>query len=151
MSRRIASSRGSFSALRMTALLAGLLALVAFSPEPPREVALGRWGGRGIAMTVEESGAKIEFDCAHGSISGRLALDADGRFELPGTFGRERPGPVRMGPNGEPAEEKGAPATYSGRLQDGVLRLTIRVEGADEDFPPIELRFGQTPRLHKCL
>ena len=102
-------------------------------------------------MTVEESGAKIEFDCAHGSISGRLALDADGRFELPGTFGRERPGPVRMGPNGEAAEEKGAPATYSGRLQDGVLRLTIRVEGADEDFPPIELRFGQTPRLHKCL
>lgn len=127
------------------------IAMTVFAPDPPREVALGRWGGKGVAMTVEESGAKLEFDCARGSISGRLALDAEGRFELPGTFGRERPGPVRMGPNGEAVEEKGAPATYSGRLQDGVLRLTIRVEGAETDFPPIDLRLGQTPRLHKCL
>jgi hypothetical protein len=135
----------------MTGLMIGVLAMCAFSPDPPREVALGRWGGTSIAMTVEESGAKIEFDCAHGTVSGRLALDEDGRFELPGTFARERPGPVRMGPNGEAVEEKGVPATYSGRLREGVLRLTIRIEGADKDIPPLELRLGQTPRLHKCL
>jgi hypothetical protein len=125
--------------------------MTALSPGPPREVALGRWGGTSVAMTVEESGAKLELDCAHGTISGRLSLDAEGRFELPGTLARERPGPLRMGPNGEAAEEKGAPATYSGRLQDGVLRLTIRIEGEEKHLGPLEARLGQAPRLHECL
>jgi hypothetical protein len=121
------------------------------TPSPPREIAAGAWGGTGIAMTVEESGAKIELDCAHGRISRRLALDAEGRFELPGTLARERPGPVRMGPGGEPAEEKGVPATYAGRLDGGILHLTIRVEKAEEPGAELRLQRGATPRLHKCL
>jgi hypothetical protein len=121
------------------------------TPSPPREIAAGAWGGTGIAMTVEESGAKIELDCAHGRISGRLALDAEGRFELPGTLARERPGPVRMGPDGETAEEKGVPATYAGRLDGGILHLTIRVEKAEEPGADLRLQRGATPRLHKCL
>ena len=72
--------------------------IAAWTPTPnaARSVPSGPWGGRGIALTVEDSGAKIEMDCAHGRITGRLVLDADGRFELPGTFTRERPGPVHM-------------------------------------------------------
>jgi hypothetical protein len=136
----------------MTALVAGLVTISAASPDAPaRELPTGAWGGTSIAMTVEASGAKVEFDCAHGAISGRLALDADGRFELPGSFARERPGPVRLGPNGEAVGEKGVPATWSGRLQDGVLRLTLRVEGGERDLGPFELQLGRTPRLHKCL
>jgi hypothetical protein len=128
-----------------------VLAAIALLASPtPREVPLGAWGGMGVALTVEDSGAKVELDCAHGRITGRLALDADGRFELPGTFARERPGPVRMGPSGEVEEEKGVEATYSGRLEDGVLHLTFRV-GKEAGSRPLEARLGQTARLHKCL
>ena len=123
--------------------------MAAFSPEP-KTVPQGAWGGTGVALTVEESGASVEFDCAHGSITGRLALDANGRFELPGQFVRERPGPVRMGPNGE-VEEKGETATYSGRMQDGALLLTIRLEKGGRVLDELRLEQDKTPRLHKCL
>ena len=127
-----------------------MVAMIPTTPVPPREVPLGAWGGPSIALTVEESGAKVELDCAHGRIDGRLVLDAEGRFELPGTVARERPGPVRMGPDGKAEEEKGVPATYSGKLDGDVLRLTIRSEKGS-DSRPLEARLGQAPRLHKCL
>jgi hypothetical protein len=144
-------SRGSFvaSLLRMTFIL-GVVAVAGFSPDSDRSVPLGAWGGTGVALTVEESGATLEFDCAHGSITGRLALDTNGRFELPGKFVRERPGPVRMGPNGE-AEENAEPATYSGRMDDGALLLTIRLEKGARVVDGLRLEQGKTPRLHKCL
>jgi hypothetical protein len=127
-----------------------MIVLMPVTPTPSREVPLGAWGGTSIALTVEESGAKVELDCAHGRIEGRLVLDADGRFVLPGTVARERPGPVRMGPDGKVEEEKGVPVTYSGRLDGDVLRLTIRYEKGTESRP-LEARLGQQPRLHKCL
>ena len=135
----------------LNAWIAAALIMTLSPPDSPREIAAGAWGGTGIAMTVDESGAKIELDCAHGSITGRLALDADGRFELPGTLARERPGPVRMGPNGEPAEAKGVPVTYSGRLEGDTLHLSIRYEKAEEPSAELRLQRGATPRLHKCL
>ena len=136
--------------LSFTAFLLMAAAAISAPKEESRTVPAGAWGGNGIALTVDESGAKLELDCAHGRIAQPLALDADGRFELTGTFVRERPGPVRMGPNGEAQEEKGAPATYSGRLEGDVLRLTIRFENGGESRP-LEARRGQAARLHKCL
>ena len=121
------------------------------TPSASRSVSSGPWGGTGIALTVEDSGAKIEMDCAHGRIAGRLVLDGDGRFELPGTFTRERPGPVHMGPNGEAQEEKGEPARYSGRVEGDVLRVSIRLESGDREMGPFEVQAGRTARLHKCL
>ena len=138
--------------MRVESLL--VLALIAAgtpTPNASRSVPPGPWGGRGIALTVEDSGAKIEMDCAHGRITGRLVLDADGRFELPGTFTRERPGPVHMGPNGEAQEEKGEPARYSGRVEGDALRVSIRLESGGREMGPFELQAGTTPRLHKCL
>jgi len=124
---------------------------MAITPERSRTLPSGPWGGRGIALTVEDSGAKIEMDCAHGRITGRLLLDAGGRFELPGTFTRERPGPVHMGPNGEAQEEKGEPARYSGTVEGNTLHLTIRLDRDGREMRPFELEAGKTPQLHKCL
>jgi len=121
------------------------------TPSASRSVSSGPWGGTGIALTVEDSGAKIEMDCAHGRIAGRLVLDGEGRFELPGTFTRERPGPVHMGPNGEAQEEKGEPARYSGIVEGDALHLTIRLDRGGREIGPFELRAGRTPRLTKCL
>ena len=59
-------------------------------------------------MDVSEKGARLEFDCAHGSIDAAIALDADGRFRADGVIVREHPGPVRVG-----REPKAEPAVYS--------------------------------------
>jgi hypothetical protein len=137
--------------LTLVLLAAALAAGGTPTPAAPREVPLGAWGGTGVALTVEESGAKVELDCAHGRIDGRLAVDADGRFELPGTIVREGPGPVRMGPNGEAEEEKGQSAVYFGRLEGDVLHLGFYTESQDATSPSLELKRGQAPRLRKCL
>jgi hypothetical protein len=40
---------------------------------------------------------QIEFDCAHGTIYSSLGTDAQGRFDMAGTFVREGAGPIRVG------------------------------------------------------
>lgn len=114
------------------------------SPAGPR-VAEGRWGGVGIALDVTVSGARIELDCAHGTIDAPLALDAQGAFDLPGTLVRERPGPVREGQT-----ETIEPVRYTGRLEGDALTLRIVRPNAPKASTPLSAVFGQTPRLRKC-
>jgi hypothetical protein len=52
---------------------------------------------------------RIEYDCATGGITGRIATDRDGRFDVRGTFVRERGGPQREGD-----EARAQPARYVG-------------------------------------
>jgi hypothetical protein len=128
-----------------------LAAFLAASPTPapagPR-VAEGRWGGVGIALDVTASGARVELDCAHGTIEGPLELDADGGFDRPGLLARERPGPVRMD---EETEEKGKPVRYVGRLEGETLTLRIIRPDARQPPSPLSAVLGRSPRLHKCL
>src|ERR1700750_589795 len=51
----------------------------------------GMWGGTGISMTVTESGAQIDYDCAKGTIEGTIKPDHFGDFEVKGTHTRLRP------------------------------------------------------------
>lgn len=114
---------------------------------PRASVAEGTWGGVGIAMTVGPSGAKLDLDCAHGSIDEPLALDAAGRFDLKGTWVQERPGPVRMG--GE--AETGKPARYAGTLDGESLTLRIRVSGPGREIGPLTATRGGRVKVRKCL
>jgi hypothetical protein len=128
------------------AILGVLLSMTSTaSPEPPR-VAEGRWGGTGVALDVTSAGARIELDCAHGTIDAPLTLDGDNGFDLPGTLVRERPGPVRM----DQEEEKGEAVRYQGRLDGETLELRILRPNAPRPPSPLAARLGQTPRLRKC-
>lgn len=127
-----------------------LLLLVSFvmptpSPGQARRAPEGGWGGTGISIQVDSAGAKIEFDCARGTIDAPLVLDSEGGFDLPGTFTPERPGPIRMG-----EEDKSEPARYSGRLDGETLTLQVHRPGASRQMPPRAVVFGKPPRLRKC-
>jgi hypothetical protein len=125
------------------------LAALAVSPTPPPDaprVTEGRWGGIGIALDVTASDARIELDCAHGTIEGPLALDADGGFDQPGLLVRERPGPARVD---EENQQKGVPVRFVGRLEGGTLTLRIVRPNAPE-ANPLSARLDQAPRLRKC-
>lgn len=124
-------------------LLACFLSL-AFIGAAPRTVPPGSWGGPHARLTVRASGALIEFDCARGSISGRIPLDADGVFAVRGRYTPERGGPVRKGDTAS-----GVAVTYRGTLRNGTLTLEpIAEDGAV--LGTFELSRGVPARLMKC-
>ena len=130
----------------MTAALFVALLMATPTPSPASRVPPGVWGGTGIAIEVTASGARIELDCAHGTIEGPLALDAEGGFDLPGTLVRERPGPVRE----DEEEMPGVPVRYSGRLEGETLTLRIVQPNAPRPMRPLTAELGKSPLLRKC-
>ena len=108
-----------------------------------RLVPSGVWGGDHIRMEVTRDGAEIEFDCARGTISRPLALDAQGRFRVQGTYRADTPAP--MGADGG----SGAGATYSGTVRGTTLRLEVSVAG-QQGARSFHLLRGQEGRLAKC-
>src|SRR3954452_21113625 len=85
----------------------------------PSPLDAGMWGGDHVAMTVSDTATHLEFDCAHGDISGRLT-SSDGAIAANGTYVREHGGPIRVD---EPVDPH--PALYSGKLTGQMLQLTI--------------------------
>ena len=104
----------------------------------------GTWGGEHIAMEVTDAGATIEYDCAHGRITEKISLSANGTFEAKGFHTRERGGPVRQGENNE------EPAVYRGSVRDETMTLTVEL-GNNESVGTFTLTHGKTGRIRKCL
>jgi hypothetical protein len=124
-------------------LIALLLAL-AMTGAPPRTVRLGEWGGPHARLTVRADGAAVEFDCARGSISGKIPVNAKGEFEVRGRYTPERGGPVRKGD-----VTTGVPVKYRGTVRDASLTL----EAIGEDGTVLgrfALSRATQARLMKC-
>ncbi len=101
------------------------------------------WGGQGIQMTVTDAGADLDFDCASGQITEPLALDAQGHFDVRGTFSAEHGGPVR------PDEvDAGRAARYTGQVQDKTMTLTITA--GEEKIGTYTLTRDRRAKLVKC-
>jgi hypothetical protein len=111
-----------------------------------KRIAAGTWGATGIAMEVTESGAGIEYDCAHGTIDQPLLLDADGRFNVKGHHFPEHAGPIR---DGEGAG--GQPVRYTGQVTGDTMTLAVTPEGGDTAISSHTLVRGKTGRIRKCL
>ena len=109
-----------------------------------KRIPRGEWGGTHIQMNVGERSATIEFDCAHGEISGPLNIDEAGKFQLRGTFKQERGGPIRADD-----ESIGQEATYSGEIKGTKMTLTLKVSGSDET-ETFTLERGKPGGLFKC-
>lgn len=115
---------------------------------PTRPTAIGRvppgvWGGDHVRLAVSEATAAIEFDCAHGTLDGPIALNRDGRFDVAGLFVRERGGPIRI----DDVLER-EPARYSGTIEGSTMTLIVT---ASQRLGPFALALGQQGRLVKCL
>ncbi|MGZ5483123.1 MAG: hypothetical protein ACXWID_14195 [Pyrinomonadaceae bacterium] len=105
----------------------------------------GTWGGEHIAMEVTDAGATIEYDCAHGRITERIAPDSQGKFEAKGAHTRERGGPTRQG------EDEGQPAIYRGSVKDETMTLTVELVENNESVGTFTLTHGKTGRIRKCM
>lgn len=108
-------------------------------------VAEGLWGGAHLRMNVNGGGATLEFDCARGAITAPFETDSEGRFDLPGTYTREGPGPIRIG-----REPSARPARYSGRVEGERLTLNVKLEGSDKSLGVYTLAHGDQGHVVKC-
>ena len=108
-------------------------------------LAQGDWGGPHIRLTVADSSATIEYDCAHGQIDGPLVIDSRGRFSLKGTHSPEHPGPVR-----DNEQSAGQPARYTGWTDGKKMTLTVMLAGQKETIGTFNLALGGEGRIFKC-
>jgi hypothetical protein len=115
-------------------------------PSGPSAVLNGTWGGDHIALTVADTAAHLEFDCAHGDIPGALTVNARSEFDVSGTFVREHGGPVRVGeiPDSHPA-------AYVGAATAVTMQLTVRLTDTNEVIGAFTLSRGSPGRVVKCL
>ena len=111
----------------------------------PSLVFAGVWGGDHVTMTVADTATHLDFDCAHGDIPGALTADANGRFDVAGTFVREHGGPIRQG-----EAPDSHPAVYSGTVSPMAMVLTVRLGDSTEMIGPFNLVRGSSGRVVKC-
>jgi hypothetical protein len=108
-------------------------------------LAQGTWGGTHITLTVGDSSATIEFDCAHGQIDGPLVTDRRGRFNLKGAYSPEHGGPVRSN-----EQSVGQPVRYTGWTDGKKMTLTVTLAGRKEMLGTFNLTRGAEGRIFKC-
>ncbi len=106
----------------------------------------GPWGGAGIRLQVTKHGAEIEYDCARGTISEPLSLDAEGRFQAMGSHSRDRPGPIRLGES-----SNAQAASFAGQVKGETMTLEVTLTAKSENIGSFTLTRGSEGRLRKCL
>ena len=127
-------------------LTAGMLRSVMAGEQKSKRLPVGSWGGQGIRLETSDTGATIEYDCAHGSIDQPISIDDAGRFDVKGLHSREHGGPVREG-----EQTRGEPVRYVGQTDGDTLTLTVRFVNRDETIGTFTLVRGKPGRIRRCL
>jgi hypothetical protein len=108
----------------------------------------GAWGGEHIGLTVTDTGATYEMDCAHGTISGPLNLDSAGHFEWIGTYVQEHGGPIPVRFDTQVQDTHSA--RYNGSSDGQTLTMTLTLTDQTQQIGSYTLTLGKQPRLIKC-
>jgi len=112
----------------------------------PTRLPLGLWGGEHIRLEVNETGARLEFDCAHGSVASPITLDGRLHFDFEGVYVSERGGPERPGQTPDTHT-----ARYTGRVEGDKMFLSVALKHLNQNLGTYTLTRGAEPLLVKCL
>jgi hypothetical protein len=110
-----------------------------------KRLLVGLWGGEHISMQVTELRSTVEYDCAHGTIDQRIAIDRRGRFDVSGMQVAERGGPVRQN-----EQLAGYPVRFAGQVNGKRMKLSVRNSVTKELVGIFTLVYGGEPKLRKC-
>ena len=105
----------------------------------------GVWGGEHIRFEVTETGANVEYDCAHGTVEGKIVVDARGRFSVSGMHYEERGGPSRLG-----GDAAGYRVRLSGVVGGSLLKLTVTRAGTRRVVGRFSLARDREANVVKC-
>jgi len=87
----------------------------------------------------------VDYDCAHGKITGPLTIKRDGSFSWRGTFTPEHGGPVR---SDEAANNQ--PAIYSGSISGNTMTLNVKLAANNDHMGSYGLQKGSDGEVFKC-
>ncbi len=114
-------------------------------PPPPTQLALGTWGTDGAGLIVTDTLAHVHFGCTKGDFRRPLSLDADGRFNVAGSY-ILRAYPITIGPS--------LPARFTGVVRGSVLTLSIAIDDTVAKtlvaLGPVSVVLGRSPNLGPC-
>ena len=110
-----------------------------------RRVQEGVWGGEHIRLTVERNGARLEYDCAHGSIDQQMKLDRNGRFNATGYHVNES-----GGPDIQDRLHAKRPAKYLGQVTGNEMALDIVLTDSNEKLGSFMVTYGNRGDIFKC-
>jgi hypothetical protein len=107
----------------------------------PGTVPSGTWGGDDGGLYVTAEGAHAHIGCTLGDVTGAIALDPEGRFEVEG----------KWNVNAFPID-RGIfhPAHISGRTDGRTLTLAARLSDTGQALGPVLLTLGREPRMPNC-
>lgn len=121
------------------------LILVAGACAAPRAdldtVPSGTWGGDDGGLIISADGAHAHIGCTLGNVTGAISLDAEGRFDVAGTWNVDA-FPVDRGIL--------HPARLSGWTDGRTLSLAVRLSDTGQSLGPVILTFGREPRMQNC-
>ncbi len=107
-----------------------------FTPPAAGEVLIGTWGRGEISLTTDSSGGALVFTCALGRFP-PLRVDAQGRFDVPGTY-LDKPGFP------QPTPPAPIPARYQGQVIGSTMVLTLTLFYTPPDTYTYQLPFDPT-------
>jgi hypothetical protein len=116
-------------------------------PLPPSDgyIALGTWGGDTAGMIVGDTALHLHIGCTFGDVSGRVPLDAEGRFDANGSY-MLRAFPIAVGPS--------VPARFTGQLDGNVISITATIDDTVQMktvvLGPVKVAYLVDPRMRNC-
>jgi hypothetical protein len=133
----------------LTKAVAGLLAAVAvIGPCQTTTTGIGgdgavqgTWGGENAGLIADDTSAHVHIACTYGRIHQAIKPDAQGRFDVAGQQNITAH-PVDLGIL--------HPATFSGRIENGRLSLTVTLTDTNVTLGPVQLAYGTEPRMQQC-
>jgi len=134
--------------IRLLSLVTLILLITSAAASRPRKmqrIQSGSWGGPHIRLEVESNSATVNYDCAHGTITGPLTIDSKGRFTWKGTHQREGPGPIRV--NRPPTDQA---VIYTGTVSGKTMTMTVKFAESGETVDTFTLQLGRAGRVFKC-
>ena len=109
-------------------------------------VLAGNWGGEHIKLEISETGAQLEFDCAHSTVTQQIKLNDHNYFDVEGIYVKESGGPERPG-----ARPDSHPVRYTGQIADQTMTLSVTLTDINQRIGAFTLIRGRSPVLFKCL
>jgi hypothetical protein len=105
----------------------------------------GAWGGDSAGMIVGDTAMHLHIACTFGDVSGRVAVDGDGYFDVAGSY-LLRAYPIAVGPT--------LPARFVGRVQGNTAVVTVTVNDTVQHATvvrgPVSVTLGKAPREMPC-
>jgi len=133
--------------IALTAFVGAFAACSSTSAVLPADglVPLGNWGGDSSAMIVSDTATHLHIACTYGDVSGRIAIDATGGFDVSGSY-MLHAYPITVGPS--------VPARFVGHLSGSTLTVTAIVNDTTQHTTvtrgPVSVTLGADAKLGPC-